>query len=63
MRLEGFEPPRAFAHVRLRHACLPFHHSRVSDSKFTGQDLTPTRSSIRWTLVLRLIRTFQQPRN
>src|SRR5205823_13842285 len=31
MRLEGFEPPRAFAHGRLRTARRPIPHSRVDD--------------------------------
>ena len=29
VRLEGFEPSRAFAHHPLKMACLPFHHNRM----------------------------------
>ena len=33
VRLRGFEPPRPFGHMHLKHARLPFRHSRVVDSK------------------------------
>ena len=29
MRRKGFEPSRPKRHMRLKHACLPFHHLRI----------------------------------
>ena len=29
MRRKGFEPSRPKGHMRLKHACLPFHHLRL----------------------------------
>ena len=29
MRRKGFEPSRPKGHMRLKHACLPFHHLRI----------------------------------
>ena len=28
MRRKGFEPSHPYGHMRLKHACLPFHHLR-----------------------------------
>ena len=29
MRRKGFEPSHPYGHMRLKHACLPFHHLRL----------------------------------
>lgn len=35
MRRKGFEPSRPNGHMRLKHACLPFHHLRKRYNYYT----------------------------